>query len=227
MKYFFLALLFIFCITSLYAMDDEANNISNNYKQIRCSLVNPPADKRETCLKEEKELFIQFYFQYIEQYSQQAKDEYSGINDATEDDIKRSAGKEFFNMMVKFRNKQLLFASAKNEIGQLLGGCFFYAYNTQVIIQSLFIQNIYDLTLFEKVYYGMMAVIQKAYPYTTSIVIFRRTVPELSIPQLQSYGFKQISLQFYKYYSLDGHSTWSIDAYEHHLSTYERWCIIS
>lgn len=208
-------------------MDSKEKNFSNNYQRVICTLQNPPANKREICLKKEKELFIQFYFQFIEQYSQQTKDNYCGIVEATENDIKESAGKEFFKMMVKFRSNQLCFCSANNEQGALLGGCFFYAYNTHVIITSLFTQDICDLVLFERIYYGMMAVIQKIYPNTTSIVIFKRTLPEVCISKLQNYGFAKTTLQFYESDIMAVRRTWYVDAYEHHLSTYERWCTIS
>lgn len=225
MKLFFAMIFFVFFILSLSAMNNEVSLLQNNYKHVVCLLENPPLNKQEVCLKEEKKFFIQFYQQFIEHYSQQAKDDYCGINNSTQEEIKESAGKEFFKMMVKFRNGSLRFASAKNERDELLGGCFFYPYVTQVIIQSLFIQDIHDDNLFQKVYTGMISVIQKTFPATTSIIIFKRTIPDSKIETLLSYGFSFMSLEFYEF-DFPKKRTWRVEAYQKNLSTYERWCNI-
>jgi hypothetical protein len=192
-----IGLVFTLLIESACAMEQikqetQQQHFKFLYKKIFCELKTPPNNAKIGYLKEEGALFNKFFFQLIEHFSQEEKSEYAQTNDISQEYLERSAGKEFLKIETQYRKGTLLLATATDEFTQLQGAIFFYAQNngTEVVIRSLILDSINNPDLFQKIYAGMTQVILKRFPWTNTITIFVRTVPDILKPTLQEYGFK-------------------------------------
>lgn len=222
-------LAFILLATSISAMEQISHQTQPQplkflYKKIFCELKNPPNNARACCLKEEGLLFNKFFFQLIEHYSPEEKNEYAGFNSNAEIShqyLEKSAGKEFLCMETQYRQGNLLLATARDNFAQLQGAVFFYAQNndTEVIIRSLILDDINNPDLFEKVYAGMTHVILKRFPWTNTITIFARTVPEILKQKLQEYGFKYTIIKQW----IDFNKKIDIPSYQYQVTWSQRW----
>lgn len=192
----------------------EENLVDKNvsYRDIFWQLKTQYKNSAIIRLQEEERAFCQnFFVQLIKSYNEKDKD------------FEELGRRRFVDIEAEYLSKKLLFTTATNDLGQLMGALFFYSENngTEIIIKSLITDNIEDTTLYQQLCTGMIQLIMLYFPDTRKIRILESTVPQNLKETLEALKFS------YKFINRPEDRAWIVTpVFEFQVSSWKQWCNI-